>query len=95
MLRKALATCVLATAAISIACTQTSTTTFGYSSWFREGAPGERGAFESQRSQCLEQAGIADPNGVVPGSPEENRFLSCMNDAEWCTSEYSCRKPGV
>lgn len=70
-------------------------TTWGYSSWYRQGG-GEMGAFERQRRLCLEQIGAeADPAAVRPDSPEEDRFLVCMNSAGWCTEAYACQKPGA
>jgi hypothetical protein len=70
-------------------------TAWGYSSWYRQGG-GEMGAFESQRRVCLERIGSgADPAAVRPDSPEENRFLECMNAAGWCTESFACQKPGA
>lgn len=89
-----LATCLLGIAWLAGGCApQQPLTVWGYSDWYRKGAPGMMGTFESQRKACLEQAGIADPGSVEPNSPVEWRFVQCMNAAQWCTSAYNCEKP--
>ena len=81
---------------LALACaSQTPLTEWGYSSWFRRGAPGEMGTFERQREACLKQADIQDAATVVRNSPAEDRFMACMNAADWCTAVYHCQKPGV
>jgi hypothetical protein len=70
-------------------------TTWGWSSWVRQGGGGEMGAFETQRQQCLEQAGVSDPASVQPDSSAETRYLECMNGAGWCTTDFGCEKPGA
>jgi hypothetical protein len=69
-------------------------TTWGYSHWYREGG-GEMGAFEDQRQICLQKIGSSqDPAAVLPNSPEEARYVACMNGAGWCTTTFACQKPG-
>jgi hypothetical protein len=78
-------------------CARTVATTWGFSSWYRQGAGslGFGGAFETQRDTCLSQAGISDPAGVAVDSPQETAFIECMNAAGWCTEMWDCEKPGA
>jgi hypothetical protein len=88
--------CALALAALC-ACARTSATTWGFSSWYRQGA-GSLGfgqAFENQRNTCLSEMGITDPAQVAVDSPQETGFLQCMNAAGWCTQLWNCNKPGA
>ncbi len=80
---------------VAACASSTPLTEWGYSDWFRRGAPGEMGAFEQQRDACLKQAAIPDPATVVRNSPAENHFIACMNAADWCTAVYHCEKPGA
>ena len=68
-------------------------TTWGYSSWYEKGTGGSLGGFKSQQRRCLDAAGIEDPEAVAAQSPEEKRFLRCMNAAGWCTNAWKCKKP--
>jgi len=88
--------CALALAALC-ACARTSATTWGWSSWYRQGGGGLGfgQAFENQRNTCLSQQGISDPTQVVVDSPQETGFIECMNAAGWCTQLWSCNKPGA
>jgi hypothetical protein len=53
------------------------------------------GAFHRQRDKCLEEAGVANPESVVPDTPEEDGFIRWMNGADWCTGVFHCQKPGA
>jgi hypothetical protein len=87
--------CAVAIASASACAARTAVTTWGWSSWVREGGGGEMGAFDAQRRQCLEQVGVTDPARVQPDSVTEDQFLQCMNGAGWCTTAFGCRKPGA
>lgn len=67
-------------------------TTWWYSDWTSKVGAG-KGAFEDARNACLAKLGISDPAAVESNSPEETRFLECMNAANWCTNAYGCNKP--
>lgn len=79
--------------AVAVACARTSVVGWGYSSWFDRDGAGDMGAFDRHRSACLEQAGIEDAATIAPNSPEETRFVECMNTAGWCTELFHCQKP--
>jgi len=71
-------------------------TTWGYSHWAEKFGAGDMGEFEKARAACLQQIGAtADPASVAPNSAEEDGFLECMNDANWCTMDWGCNKPGA
>ena len=88
--------CSLALAAV-FACARTSATTWGWSSWYRQGGGGLGfgQAFENQRNTCLSQMDITDPAQVAVDSPQETGFIQCMNAAGWCTQLWNCNKPGA
>jgi len=79
------------------ACARTSATTWGWSSWYRQGGGGLGFGqeFENQRSTCLSQMNITDPAHVAVDSSQETGFIECMNAAGWCTQLWSCNKPGA
>jgi hypothetical protein len=68
-------------------------TTWGYSSWFEKGTGGSLGGFKRQQRRCLAAVGLDAPEAVAAESPEEKRFLRCMNAAGWCTHAWDCKKP--
>ena len=87
---------LLVTASFATACaTRTATTTWPYSSWNGRYGPMGMGSFKEAREACLKSTGIEDAAKVVPDSPEEDRFLRCMNDSNWCTHDWGCNKLGV
>jgi hypothetical protein len=78
------------------ACARSSATTWGYSSWYRNGgADGFMGAFEMQRNTCLSELQVQDTASIQPDSPQETQFIECMNAAGWCTQMWDCNKPGA
>ena len=80
----------------ALACASTPVSGWGYSSWYPKFGIGSMGKFDHDRADCLEQAGIsADPEAVESDSPEENRFIGCMNTAGWCSNKYHCDKAGA
>jgi len=86
----------LACAFALCACARTSATTWGFSSWYREGG-GSLGfgqAFENQRNTCLSQMDITDPAQVAVDSSAERGFVQCMNASGWCTQLWDCSMPG-
>ena len=81
---------------VASACARTSATTWGWSSWYREGGGlGDLGDFEAVRSTCLSQLSSTDPAAVAPDSSQETQFIECMNASGWCTQLWSCEKPGA
>ena len=72
---------------------RTAVTTWRYATWYPRNGSGSEVAFLVQRRRCLEETGIVDAAGVEADSPEEDRFIACMNEGNWCTVSFDCHKP--
>ena len=70
-------------------------TSWGWSSWYmRTGMGSERG-FKSQRTTCLSQLGVTDPEAVELRSSQDVGYVQCMNAAGWCNQVWGCSAPTV
>ena len=78
-------------AALALGCApKKPVTAWHYSSWISEDGASAEASFEEAREVCLAQSGVRDPAAVEVGSETEQEFITCMQDARWCTVARGC-----
>lgn len=88
--------CVLIGALWLAGCASGPITTWPYSSWYSQSGNDSMASFNARRAECLSSVGAnLEPSRVPKGSGQENNFIICMNEGDWCTQAYNCDKSGA